>query len=104
MPDTDLGVCTMCEQAPATTTWFAPVCQPCADMLGSLDADLKEMEAADPALAEMGRRVEESARRVFDWASEDMDEEPMRQCPYCKAPLDTRWQRLKHYFLAGWRG
>lgn len=55
--------CTMCEQAHATTTWGFPVCQPCADWLLSTDAELKQMEADDPDLAEAGREVEEAFRR-----------------------------------------
>lgn len=50
--------CTMCEEAPATTNWGLPVCQECADMLTRLDGNLKEMEADDPELAELGRRAE----------------------------------------------
>lgn len=58
------GLCTMCEEQPATTTWGFPVCQDCADMLTALNGELKEMEAADPELAEAGRRVEESFARL----------------------------------------
>lgn len=65
MPD-DLGTCTMCEDAPATTTWGFPVCQPCADMLTMLDADLKKMEDGDPALKVAGERVEEAHRRFIE--------------------------------------
>lgn len=61
----DLGICTMCEEAPATTTWGFPVCQPCADGLDATQSDLKEMEAEDPHLAALGRRVEASAARFF---------------------------------------
>lgn len=52
------GLCTMCEEAPATTTWGFPVCQPCADFLAMLDDDLKRMEAGDSALKVAGERVE----------------------------------------------
>ena len=58
-------VCTLCESAPATTTWGFPVCQPCADALSETQAELKQMEADDPHLAELGRRVEESAAEFF---------------------------------------
>lgn len=57
---TDLGICTMCENDLATTTWGFPVCQTCHDGLVGTQAMLEEMEAEDPALAEAGRRVEES--------------------------------------------
>jgi hypothetical protein len=56
--ESDMGTCTMCEEAPATTTWGFPVCQPCADALSMLDEDLKKMEAGDPALKVAGERVE----------------------------------------------
>ncbi len=55
-----MSLCSMCERAPATTTWGLPVCQPCADALDQTQADLKQMEAEDPHLAELGRRVEDS--------------------------------------------
>lgn len=57
--------CSMCEAEPATTTWGLPVCQSCADALTSLQGDLAEMHAADPHLAELARRVEESAAELF---------------------------------------
>lgn len=63
MPDVTPIVCTMCEEAPATTTRGFPVCQPCADWLTVLNADLTQMEAEDPALAEAGRRVDEAIAR-----------------------------------------
>lgn len=31
-----------------------------------LDSDLKEMEASDPVLKELGQRVEDSARKYLD--------------------------------------
>lgn len=61
----DLGTCTMCEQAPATTHYGFPVCQPCCDGLIALDADLKQMEAQDPELARLGRAVEESWEKLL---------------------------------------
>jgi hypothetical protein len=61
--DTHLDLCSMCEQAPATTTWGFTVCQPCADWLSTLDGDVKAMEAADPELAEAGRQVEDAFRQ-----------------------------------------
>lgn len=70
MPDqgraAGLGTCTMCDERPATTTYGAPVCQPCHAGLVGLDVDLKRMEADDPHLAELGRRVDDAARRYFD--------------------------------------
>jgi hypothetical protein len=38
----DEQICTMCEEAPATTSWGFPVCQPCADWLTFLDAELRK--------------------------------------------------------------
>lgn len=55
----------MCEAQPATTTYGLPVCQGCYDGLVGLQGDLEAMEAADPWLAELGRRVEESARKYL---------------------------------------
>lgn len=54
-----MSACTMCEQAPAETTWGLPVCQPCADWLNRLHGDLEREEAAEPTLAEAGRAVEQ---------------------------------------------
>lgn len=62
-------VCTMCDEAPATTTWGWPVCQPCADWLRVLHAELQEMEANDPALAESRRRVDDAIRRFEEGRS-----------------------------------
>lgn len=56
----------MCDEAPAVTTWGAPVCQPCADTLNGLHGELQAMEAADPELAEAGRKVEEAAKALFE--------------------------------------
>jgi hypothetical protein len=56
--------CTMCDEQPATTAWIFPVCQDCFDDLTELQKDLEAEEAADPALAEAGRRVEESFARL----------------------------------------
>lgn len=56
----DLGTCTMCEEEPATTTWIFPVCQSCYQALADTQEMLEKTEAEDPALAEQGRRVEES--------------------------------------------
>lgn len=36
-----MTLCSMCEDAEATTTWGFPVCQFCADWLTRLDADLR---------------------------------------------------------------
>lgn len=35
-------ICTMCEEAPATTTYGFPVCQECRDWLIYLDGELKK--------------------------------------------------------------
>lgn len=59
----DLGICTMCEMEPATTRWGLPVCQSCHDGLNETQAWLAEEEANDPVLADLGRKVEESAAR-----------------------------------------
>ena len=61
-------LCSMCEEAPATERYGLPVCTPCLSMLVSIEGDLKEMEAADPALKELGERVEDACRR---FATED---------------------------------
>lgn len=58
-------LCSFCEEAPATTTWGLPVCQPCEDFLRGLNDDLTAMEADDPDLAVKGRAVEEAAQRLF---------------------------------------
>lgn len=58
-------VCAMCEERPATTVYGLPVCDECQAMLNTLDGDLKEMEAADPELAELGRRIEEGCRAIL---------------------------------------
>jgi hypothetical protein len=60
----DLGFCTLCEQAPATTVWGFPVCQSCATGLGSLDVELQVMETFDPELAATGKRIEEAVEEV----------------------------------------
>lgn len=46
------------------------VCQDCADWLAGIDTDLAEMEAIDPSLAELGRRVEAAATALLHPASE----------------------------------
>jgi hypothetical protein len=58
--------CSMCEERPADVIgkWPGPVCSPCDRWLDGLGADLAEMEADDPELAEAGRKVEESARNL----------------------------------------
>lgn len=61
-----LGTCTMCQQAPATVVWFAPVCQPCAAWLDGLDVDLVMMESVEPDVAEASRAVDEALRREAD--------------------------------------
>lgn len=57
------NLCTMCESAPAETTWGFPVCSDCASDLTELQGELEAMERDDPALAAQGRRVEESFAR-----------------------------------------
>ena len=84
--DTTLGLCTMCEQAPATTRWGFPVCQHCFDGLVETQADLEAMEADDPALAEAGRRVEESFARFLA----ERDAEPV---PVVEPPTDSAFTR-----------
>jgi hypothetical protein len=64
--DSDLGVCTMCEEAPATTTWGFPVCQDCADGLDVLHTELQQMEAADPELAAAGERAEAAFKKFLE--------------------------------------
>ena len=61
----DLGTCTMCEQAPATRVYFAPVCDACHDGLEATNESLVQAEANNPELAELGRKVDESLRRVL---------------------------------------
>lgn len=59
-------ICTMCEEAPATTTYGAPVCQLCREWLVGLNGDLDAMEKADPALRKAAGEVADAARRFFD--------------------------------------
>jgi hypothetical protein len=54
----DAALCFQCQEVPPTTTYGFPVCQDCCDDLVELQADLERMEAADPARAEAGRKVE----------------------------------------------
>jgi hypothetical protein len=51
--------CTLCAEAPATVEWCFPVCAPCAVFLGALDDDLAEMEAEDPVLNRLARKIDE---------------------------------------------
>jgi hypothetical protein len=41
-----MALCSMCEDAPATTTWGFPVCLPCAAWLDGLDVALRDEEQA----------------------------------------------------------
>ena len=52
-----LDLCTMCGEAPATTEYGYPVCQPCHDWLVVLDGHLKELEVGDPELRELGQQI-----------------------------------------------
>ncbi len=56
-PAPGVDVCTMCETEPPTEHYGAPVCEACRDMLGAIDAALAELEAVDPALREIGERI-----------------------------------------------
>lgn len=60
------GTCTMCEEAPATTTWGFPVCASCHVGLSALHADLQQMEAEDPELKRLGEEAEDAFRRWLD--------------------------------------
>jgi hypothetical protein len=59
--------CTLCGRRKATTTWGAPVCQPCSDGLDSIHEELVEMERNDPVLAALGRDVEEACRSMWPY-------------------------------------
>ncbi len=50
-------LCQMCEDETATTTWGAPVCEYCSNMLDEVDGELQAMEAADPELKKLGDRI-----------------------------------------------
>ena len=50
--------CANCEEAPATTVWGFPVCEPCKSWLASIDGDLRAMEDSSPELKTLGERVE----------------------------------------------
>lgn len=67
-------MCNMCAQRPATTVWGLPVCQPCADSLDDTQVMLETMEAEDPALAELGRRVEASCRSYLEQRRKETSE------------------------------
>lgn len=79
--------CTMCGERPATTEYGLPVCDECKAMCISLDAKLKEMEAADPELAKLGQSIEETTKALLsriipcDWGREVGLPEDTTVCP-----------------------
>ena len=58
-------MCSMCDSRPATEVYGLPVCGACHGGLTSLQADLEDMEAADPNLKELGERIERSCRKYL---------------------------------------
>lgn len=61
----------MCEKRPATTSYGFPVCQQCYDGLVGLQADLDQMEEADPELKRLGQKVEQGLNEmVYETAEE----------------------------------
>ncbi len=81
--------CAMCELATATKIYGMPVCDNCERWLVELDERLKAMEAADPELAELGRRVEAGCTEIVREAQrERWRDERRRRRRYGKWGLD----------------
>ena len=56
-PAPGVDVCALCETEPPTGHYGAPVCGSCLEMLKAIDVALAELEAVDPALREIGERI-----------------------------------------------
>ena len=57
--------CSMCESHPAETVYGLPVCHSCNRMLRELQGELEDIEAEDPVLKALGKRVEQQARQII---------------------------------------
>ena len=69
--------CSMCQDREATTTWGLPVCQPCADFLTRLDAQLKA-EFPEPTERYIDRARRAIRQRRVVVATEQSDDTKAR--------------------------
>lgn len=65
-------MCSLCGEAEASASWGLPVCDGCASWLQTLDATLAEMEAANPELARLRRRVDAALAEEIRAVSEEV--------------------------------